>query len=127
MVNLIISVDFNIDFRSYGNVEYEFERTVLLQILLHLSFIGQRITKHGYLVVNDVAIELITQNLVDYVHFYLHAKLALNHANRSLSLAESRNVGLLAVVLQGLIYLTLIVILFDGDFQYTIDFVWIFK
>ena len=127
MVNLVIAVDLNVDLRSNGDIEDKLERTVFLQILLNLGSIGHRSTKHGNLVVNDIAIELFTQNLIDNVHLDLHAKLTFNHTHRGLTLAETGDVGLLAIVLQGFVNFTLIVILFNGDFQYSIDFVWIFK
>ena len=127
MVDGVLVVNLYVDFRSNGNIEYKLKGTVLLQILLYLSCIGQRIAKHGNLVVNDITIELFTQHLIDNVHLDLHAKLTFNHTYRGLTLAETWDVGLLTIILQGLIYLTLIVILLNGDFQHSIDFVWIFK
>ena len=127
MINLVITINLNIDFRCYGNIEDKLEGTVFLQILLYLSSIGQRRAKHGNLVVNDITIELFTQHLIDNVHLDLGAKLAFNHTNGGLTLAETGDIGLLAIVLQGLLNFALIIILFNGDLKHTIDLVWIFK
>ena len=127
MVDGVLVVNLYVDFRSNGNIEYKLKGTVLLQILLYLSCIGQRIAKHGNLVVNDITIELFTQHLIDNVHLDLGAKLAFNHTNGGLTLAESGDIGLLAIVLQGLLNFALIIILFNGDLKHTIDLVWIFK
>ena len=78
-------------------------------------------------VVNDIAVELLTQHFVHHVHLDGGAILALDDSHGNLTRAETRDVGTLTIIFQGLVYLRLVVLFLQCDGHQTIDLVWSFK
>ena len=122
--DLVLVRQLSLHLRSHGNVEYELQITFLLEILRFLLLlIRQRLTQHLDLVLLDIAIKLLADQAVHFLHLHGGAILTLDHSHRHLTWTETRNLGLLTIVFQCLLNLLLIVGGLDDHSHNAIDFI----
>ena len=128
VVNGVGFAQLGLELGRHGDVEHELVRAVGLEVnRLLLLLVGHRLAKHLYLVLAHVLIDFLAEQLVHHVHLHGFAILALYQAHWHHARAESRHVGLLAVILQLLLNIFLIVLLLNGQREQAIDFVGVFE
>ena len=127
VINLIFSCELSLEVWCDGNIEYKSQILVFLKVLWNLLLIGQRLAQHLDIVLLDVCIQLLAKHFVYFVNLGCCAILLLNHSHGHHTWTETRNLGLLTIILQGLLYRILVVCRFNGHRQQTIDLVGAFK
>ena len=127
VIDLILAVQLNMEFRCNGNIEYECIGCIFLKVLRLLLFRGQRLAKHLDFIILYVLVNLLSDEFIDGIHLYRSTELALDESHGNLPGAETRHVCFLAIILQCLLDILFVIGFFDGNGHQTIHFVGVFK
>ena len=128
VVNSIFICQLGLELGSHSDVKLEHVRCLtVFYIHRFLCLVRHRLSEHLNLIVYDVFLEVFSDDFVDCIHLHRCTNLAFNHFHRSLSRTESRNVCLLAIILECLLYFFFVICLFNSQSHQTVDFVGIFK
>ena len=115
------------EFGSHGDIEHELEGSVAFQVLRHL-FLGRHgLAEHLDFIVVDIFVHLLSEDLVDDVHLDSSAILALDQAHGHHTRSETRDISLLAILLQFVFYLLLVIFSLNGQGHQSIDLVGVFE
>ena len=119
--------EFDLEFRSHGDIEYECIRSILFHINRLLLLRRQGLTQHLYFVFLHVLIDFLANQLVNFVNLHAGSYLTLNQSHRYLTRTETGNVGFLTIVLQCLLDILFEVCFLHSDGHQTIHFVGILE
>ena len=108
----------DVDFRTQGGFKVEVHVVLVLKVVgLLLLKVAERVTDEVEVVVEDIFVEVVGDQLVQFFHFCAGAIHALDHAHRHHSGTETGNIGLAPQLFQCVVDVFFIVCLLDSDFD----------
>ena len=107
----------DVDFGTKGGFEVEVEVVFLVKVGRALFGVVERIAEEVELVVDDMLVEVVRNDVVQGFHFCAGAIQLLDHAHRHHAGTETRHIGSLAHLLQGLFNHFFVIGLFNIDFD----------